>query len=228
MAYADTNQSGDRRTAVLAVIGIHAGIGALLVAGLATSVIPMPKDKPLVTGQIPVTPPPTEPPPPDTTTTTPETSRQVVAPRTPVDLHNDRPVIDTTTVILPQTPPAPIPIPRVQPTLPPAPPPPKPTPSVDPVAAKPVNAPTTWVTQNDYRTSWIARDYTGEVSYRLSIGASGKVESCSVTRSSGVSALDQATCQLIQRRARFEPAKDSQGRATSGTYTSAVRWVLPD
>ena len=30
MAYADTNQSGDRRTAVLAVVGIHAGIGALL------------------------------------------------------------------------------------------------------------------------------------------------------------------------------------------------------
>ena len=76
--------------------------------------------------------------------------------------------------------------------------------------------------------SWISRGYDGTVGYRVSVGASGKVENCSVTRSSGVSALDEATCQLVSRRARFDPAKNDQGRAVAGNYSGAVRWQLPN
>ena len=108
------------------------------------------------------------------------------------------------------------------------PPPPKPTPSFDPVAARPANNARAWVTQSDYRSSWISRDYAGTVGFRLNVGASGRVEGCSVTQSSGVAALDEATCQLVTRRARFDPAKNGEGRAVAGSYNGAVRWQLPD
>ena len=42
------------------------------------------------------------------------------------------------------------------------------------------------------------------------------------------SVLDEATCELVTRRARFDPAKNNQGRAVAGNYSSAVRWQLPD
>jgi len=32
----------------------------------------------------------------------------------------------------------------------------------------------------------------------------------------------------VTRRARFDPAKNDQGRATAGKYAGAVRWQLPD
>ena len=123
--------------------------------------------------------------------------------------------------------PQPLPLPSIAPTLAP-PPPPKPTPSFDPVAARPANNARAWVTQSDYRSSWIARDYAGTVGFRLNVGASGRVEGCSVTQSSGVAALDEATCQLVTRRARFDPAKNGEGRAVAGSYNGAVRWQLPD
>ena len=155
-------------------------------------------------------------------------SRPVVAPLPPTSLATSPPRVDTSDIILPPAPPVPVPLPNVAPTVAPPPPPPSPTPSFDPVAARPSNSPGGWVTQADYRQAWISREYTGTVGFRLSVGASGRVENCSVTRSSGVSALDQATCQLITRRARFDPAKNGQGRAVAGTYSSAVRWQLPD
>ena len=96
------------------------------------------------------------------------------------------------------------------------------------MAARPANNARAWVTQSDYRSSWISRDYAGTVGFRLNVGASGRVEGCSVTQSSGVAALDEATCQLVTRRARFDPAKNGEGRAVAGSYNGAVRWQLPD
>lgn len=228
MAYAYANQPQNRATAIVAVAGIHAGIGALLIYGLATGGFAPPEIPDLTAGQIAIEPPPPPPEPTPEPSTAPDTSsRQVVAPVPPLPIPSTGPKIDTTQIILPPTPPAPRPLPRVTPTLaPPAP--PAPTPTLDPVAARPSNNPGGWVTQNDYRSSWVSRGYTGEVGFRLSVGASGRVESCSVTRSSGVSALDQATCQLVTRRARFDPAKNGQGRAVPGSYSNAVRWQLPD
>ena len=63
---------------------------------------------------------------------------------------------------------------------------------------------------------------------RKLIAASGRVESCTITGSSGHPELDRATCELVARRARFDPAKDSSGAKVSGTYTSSVRWQLPE
>ena len=227
MAYA--TQTTNRMPAIVAVAGIHAGIGALLVYGLATGGFAPPEIPNLTAGQITIEPPPPPPTPePQPTSSAQPSARDVVAPKPPISVATSAPSVDTSEIILPPAPPQPIPLPNVTPTLAPPPPPPSPTPSFDPVAARPANNPGSWVTQSDYRSSWISRDYAGQVGFRVKVGASGKVENCAVTRSSGVSALDQATCQLVTRRARFDPAKNGQGRAVAGSYSGAVLWQLPD
>ncbi|MEL7728873.1 TonB family protein [Citromicrobium bathyomarinum] len=230
MAYATANTPQNRMTAIVTVGAIHAGLGALLIYGLTTGGFAPPKDPPISAGQIPIEPPPPPPEPtPEPTQTQDASSRSIVAPKPPISIPTSAPRVDTSDIILPPTPPVPNVIPSALPTIaPPLPPPPSPTPSFDAVPARPANNPGGWVTQADYRTSWISRDYAGTVGFRVSVGASGRVEGCSVTRSSGVSALDEATCQLVTRRARFDPAKNDQGRATAGKYTGAVRWQLPD
>jgi protein TonB len=85
-----------------------------------------------------------------------------------------------------------------------------------------------YVTDEDYPTSAIHNDEQGTTRFRLGIGPDGKVTECTVTGSSGSSALDGTTCKLMRQRAKFTPAHDSDGKAVSDTFTSAIRWVLPD
>ncbi len=85
-----------------------------------------------------------------------------------------------------------------------------------------------WITDADYRSSWINRGYSGVASFSLSINERGRVSDCSIIRSTGHDALDQATCRLLERRARFNPAKDSNGNAVAGTFDSSVNWRIPE
>lgn len=229
MAYANAQTPQNRVAAIAGVAAIHAGIGAILIYGLATGSFAPPEVKKLVGGQIDLDPPPPTPEPtPEPTVDATQSSRQVVAPTPPLTITDNPPRIDTTDIILPPTPPVPKVYPSPLPTVSLPPPPPAPTPTFDPVGPRPSNNQSGWVTQNDYRSSWISRGYAGTVGFRVSVGAGGKVENCSVTKSSGVSALDQATCQLVSQRARFDPAKNDQGRAVAGSYTGAVRWQIPE
>jgi len=53
------------------------------------------------------------------------------------------------------------------------------------------------------------------------------VSSCTITQSTGNSALDRATCSVLQRKAKFTPAKDQTGNPISDTYnTPPIRWQL--
>ncbi|MDN3647039.1 energy transducer TonB [Pontixanthobacter aestiaquae] len=85
-----------------------------------------------------------------------------------------------------------------------------------------------WVTNDDYRNSWINRDYSGTVSFRLTVGTNGRASSCSVTGGTAPQALKDATCRLVERRARFNPATNGDGKEVAGSYTSTVRWQIPE
>ena len=63
---------------------------------------------------------------------------------------------------------------------------------------------------------------------RITVGANGRVEACSVTGSSGSSALDDAACRGMQRYARYNPALNAAGNPISATTTQSIRYVLPD
>jgi len=68
---------------------------------------------------------------------------------------------------------------------------------------------------------------TGRVQV-LGFGTDGRLSDLSVTASSGSSALDTATCNILKRRARFTPAKDMSGNPISDTFSQRIRWELPE
>jgi protein TonB len=84
-----------------------------------------------------------------------------------------------------------------------------------------------YVSDEDYPSNAVRNEEQGTTRFRLAVGPDGKVRECSVTSSSGSSALDATTCKLMKQRARFTPAKNNRGEATADTVASAIRWVLP-
>lgn len=228
MAYLQQNNWRARPGAIAAVVAVHGLIGYGLVNGLSFSQLIKSIDNPDgINITVPLDPPP-PPPPPTERTVEPET--QLTAPKVnvpipPIDLGPQRPPIDSTPVIIPNI----EIVPRVVPSATPGPLiTPRPTPGFSPEPARPRNNPGSWVTEADYRSSWINREMVGTARFRLEVSASGRVQGCTITGSSGYPELDQATCDLVTRRARFDPAKSDAGAATGGTYTSSVRWQLPE
>jgi TonB family protein len=99
--------------------------------------------------------------------------------------------------------------------------------AAQPVDPRPANSPSSWMSISDYPADALAKHQEGTVGFALAIDASGQVQSCSVTESSGSSALDQGTCALLKSRAKFEPARDASGHAVAGTFASKIQWVYP-
>lgn len=215
--------------ALMGALGVPATVGAVLVVGLAVKVVidpPVPNPDATI-----ITPKPIEPPPPPevnpepTEAPTTQTQTIISPPVTPdiaVNLSNSNPI-----TTLPDTGIIPIgPVDLGGPIGVPA---PSPTPALpDPIKASPANNPGRWVTDSDYRTPWIRREWSGVAGFALTVDAKGKVSDCTITRSTGHTQMDEATCSLVKRRARFDPAKDSYGNPISGSYRSSVNWRLPE
>jgi protein TonB len=124
------------------------------------------------------------------------------------------------TITAPPTPPV---IPPVAPAPPPPPPPPRKT-----VSAQSAKGDLrTLFTADDYPASAQAAGAEGTAQAELTIGTDGRVVSCNLVRSTGNTALDQATCNILRRRAKFTPARDSNGNPTTDTVTTPpIRWQL--
>lgn len=63
--------------------------------------------------------------------------------------------------------------------------------------------------------------------YILTIGRDGTATGCQVTTSSGYADLDAATCDLVRREARFNPATNTAGQPTDGTWSGDMHWITP-
>ncbi|MWV27732.1 TonB family protein [Aurantiacibacter rhizosphaerae] len=228
MAYANATVSPTARLrAAAGVIAIHAVVGAGIIAGLAVTGVITEDDGGLVAYFNP-DPPAPPPPPPEIV---PEQAEQALAPITapkppieflrpaPVEAAPVNPNISDVVVL---NPPRTLEIPGPEVIMP------TPSPSFSAIAASPRNGPAGWITTNDYARSDLVRDREGTAGYRLVIGSDGKVDACEITRSSGHSTLDRNTCRLLERRARFDPAKNDRGETTVGTYTGSVTWQIPE
>ena len=84
-----------------------------------------------------------------------------------------------------------------------------------------------YVRAEDYPASALARREEGRVAFTLDVGPDGRVHGCTITRSSGSSALDSATCRLMRSRARFTPAIDRTGSPAPATISDEIVWRLP-
>ena len=70
-----------------------------------------------------------------------------------------------------------------------------------------------------------AKGAQGITDFRLQISADGRVQKCDIERSSGSAALDEATCRVITKRAKFHPGVNAAGQPTTGVYTGMIHWI---
>jgi protein TonB len=67
----------------------------------------------------------------------------------------------------------------------------------------------------------------GSVSVRFTVGIDGSVSGCRVTRSSANDELEATTCRLVERRFRYEPARNAEGRPVPEVVSRTFDWLLP-
>jgi protein TonB len=218
MAYADQQMSGNKITALIVVALLHVVVGYALISGLAYSAFKKIKEVATAVKIDPDKPPPPPPPPPPKTDVPPPPP--IVAPPPPIQLNFAPPPIQTVST---PPPPTPAPPPVVSVPAPPGPPPPR----FQPKAAVPKGRPGDWASDNDYPTRALQLGQEGVTGFRVAIGTDGKVTNCEITRSSGSPELDKTTCDLVRRRARFNPATDGDNNPTTGTFANSIRWQIP-
>lgn len=217
MSYAQRKEiSGNRTLAIILVAVIQLGLGYAIVTGLAFNVIKKTVQD-LKTFNVEEQPPPPEPPPPPPKDM-PDVPPPPIAPPSIVQIAPPAPPT-ITQVISPVIPP-------VAPA-PPAPPPPPPPRKVEPARAR--GDVRMLFSDSDYPASAQAAGAQGTAQASLTIGPDGRVVGCSLVRSTGNGALDAATCNILRRRAKFTPAHDSSGAATTDTYTTPpITWRLAE
>jgi protein TonB len=216
MSYAQRKElSGNRTLSIVFTIAVVGSLMYGIVTGLAYNVIKKAAED-LKTFDVEEQPPPPEEPPPPPKDmpdvppppTMPPSIVQTIAPPQPIIMQ-----VSPTPPITPPAPPAP-----------PAPPPPRKTQSA--TSAK--GDLRTLFSTDDYPASALAAGAGGTAQAELTIGPDGRVTGCNLTKSTGNGALDSATCNILRRRAKFIPARDSNGNPTSDTIrTPSITWVVP-
>jgi len=215
MSYVDQGMSTGRMWAIVLVALLHALLGYAFVTGLAYKYVKQIQED-LKTFDVEEAPPPEEEPPPP-----PEQEVQpppVTAPPAIVRTN-----IPPPPMIAPPPPPLPVPF-NPQPPVRPAPPPPPPPRTVEPARARANLA--SYVSNDDYPSSALRREEEGTTGFRLTVGTDGRVTNCTITSSSGSSALDNATCRIMRSRARFTPARNDRGDATTDTVNARITWRI--
>lgn len=209
-------------TALAIVVLMHgAALTALAMAKM--EVIPKAKLPPIIVDFIDPK-KPVEPPPPAPPQVRPQVQDTIVT-RTPPVIQMPAPPVEVewkplppVTQVIPE--PGPVVLPRIDPPV-----------RTEPRKVEPARARAnlaSYVSDEDYPNSAVRNEEQGTTRFRLAVGADGRVAECTVTGSSGSSALDSATCRLMKQRARFTPARNSSGDPTTDSVASAIRWVLPD
>jgi protein TonB len=78
-----------------------------------------------------------------------------------------------------------------------------------------------------YPEAALKRGEQGKVGFTVQIAATGALERCTVTQSSGYPTLDRETCEFILQFAEFKPVLDAKGKAVPATQAGFINWRLP-
>ena len=250
MAYADQEMSGNRIAAIVIVALLHVAIGYTLVTGLAYEAAKSVVERVTTVDVEEPEPEEEEPPPPEPEEIPETTPPPVVIPPPPIQRPTENRLRDTTNEVRerpteaarrattktcangttvdinascgPETKRCPDgTVVAINATCP------EPKPTFPPKDPTPRGNAGRWVTTNDYPSRSLREEEEGVTTVTLSVDANGRVTNCRISGSSGHPRLDEATCNNMQRRARFNPATDGNGNATSGSYTQSVRWQIP-
>ncbi len=82
--------------------------------------------------------------------------------------------------------------------------------------------PAFWISDNDYPAA--AKGAQGVVFAVFKVDTNGRVADCRPVTSSGSPILDQTTCQVIQERARYNPALDKEGKPVPVHKSVTFAW----
>lgn len=91
---------------------------------------------------------------------------------------------------------------------------------------RPIN-PGSLIGNADYPSEALRANEEGTVTFRLAVDAEGRATDCTILTSSRSATLDSATCRLMVRRSRFEPARGEDGKPVASSFVSRIRWALP-
>lgn len=218
MAYADHSQSSSRTVSIIIVAIIHAVLGYAFVTGLGIKYVKKAAEQLNVIDVAEEPPPPEEeppPPPPPPPDMPPPPPPPPTAPPPMISLPSNAPVL------------APPPPPSPPPAAPPAPPAPPPPPVVS-KAAQARGNPAGWITSDDYPSRALRDEAQGRVTASWTVNEQGRAENCQIVSSSGNADLDEATCALVLRRARYTPALDASGKPMRTTARQSWKWTIPE
>ena len=229
--YRHGNRTRDRAWAIAGVVAVHGLLAYALLSGLAISATQRASDSlKLIDIAEPAPPPPPEPP--------PEESSRAAGEPSPPNLQ----AVPTSVVAPPPRIPTPSPI--VAAPVPS-------TASASSAGASSVAGPGTGaggagtglggggagggnraqliqgrLNDSDYPDRARRAGAEGEVAVRFIVQPNGRVSGCQIIQSSGNADLDSTTCRLIERRFRYRPARDAQGRAIAEVTTKLYTWGL--
>jgi TonB family protein len=100
--------------------------------------------------------------------------------------------------------------------------------SAPPPNASQASRPTPIFTMDDYPLAAIRNHWEGTAIAELTVNKEGRVSACKIVWTTGHKVLDNATCDLLMRRAKFTPATDKQGNPTDSVVrTPPIQWQIP-
>lgn len=79
---------------------------------------------------------------------------------------------------------------------------------------------------DDYPITAMKAGRMGRADVRLRVNENGAISECSILRSSGSADLDTVTCKVLNERAKFEPARDVDGKAIRGIVVTSIQWIM--
>ena len=85
-----------------------------------------------------------------------------------------------------------------------------------------------WFTPADVPIEELTLERPTVVPFRVTVAPSGQVQACEVEIGSGIADVDDLTCELVRKRAKFRPATDANGRPAYGVYRSFARWLITE
>ena len=92
--------------------------------------------------------------------------------------------------------------------------------------AKPMKRIGSYASPSDYPKSALSSGAEGNTYALIDVGIDGRSTNCRVIRSSGNQELDRATCSIVTKRARYDPAKNERGDAVPAPYYLSFHWEI--
>lgn len=92
--------------------------------------------------------------------------------------------------------------------------------------AIPLTPPGSWFRDNDYPQTAAGAGESGLVQFRLMIDETGKPTQCVIQSKTKPDDFAPTVCAVYMRRARFQPALDTQGKPVPSYFASSVQFQM--